>query len=138
MYWIRVVFTVVVLWSVTACQSISSKADSWGNNPGKCGLSMSMLMANYEQPFVSERLAEKLGLLLIEEKYRDALSVRGPGVIVDKGDLWLATFEVTSTDDNFRRLVQGDMSGPMRFMISIRKTNGEIVKMTTAAATRSR
>lgn len=119
----------VCLGSVIACQSNSSTADSASKSPcAASGLSVSMVLLNLGQPFVSKPFAQRLGRLVIEEKYRNFLSVRGSPVVVDKGEVWLATFEVTGSNDRSRRLLlEGVVPGPRHLTISIRKTNGEIL-----------
>ena len=92
-----------------------------------------MVALNHGQPFVSERFAERLALLVIEEKYpKDIFTTRGPGKIVDKGDLWLATFDnslTSSEDGNVLAISEGRII-PKRLTITIRKTTGEIVAIT--------
>jgi hypothetical protein len=93
-------------------------------------LSLPMMLFNQGHPFVSESFAERLALLVFDEKYpKDIFSARGPGNIVDKGDVWLVTFEnalVSPDDANALPTFDGKVVA-RRLTVTIRKTNGEIV-----------
>ena len=93
-------------------------------------LNFTMIALNQGQPFVSERFAERLALLVIDDRYpKDFFLVRGSGVVTDKGDVWLVTFEnalVAQGDDSALPMVSGAVV-PRRLTITIRKVNGEIV-----------
>jgi hypothetical protein len=85
------------------------------------GLDVTILVGNIHGPFVSREFAERLALLVIEEKYTaDVFSVRGAGTVVDKGDFWWVTY-----DNGVPRSEASII--PRRLTIQIRKANGEIV-----------
>jgi hypothetical protein len=89
-----------------------------------------MMLFNQGQPFVSAKFAERLGLLVLDEKYpKDIFSARGSGTIVDNGDTWLATFEnsLVGLEDRSALPMSEGRIIPRRLTITIRKTNGEIV-----------
>ena len=104
-----------VLVALSACATVHQPT---------AGLSLSMTVLNNGQPFVSRGFANRLALLVIDEKYsRNAFSVRGPGRVVDKGESWSVTFAnalVPSTG----------MIVPTGLTITIRKTNGEVISIT--------
>lgn len=80
-----------------------------------------LVLQNIGGPFVSQRLAERLARAVIEEKYpNNIFSIEGSGHVVDKGDTWWVTF------DNSIKGTAGAMI-PLRLIVHIRKTNGEIV-----------
>lgn len=61
---------------------------------GPCGAakSASMLLLNFQAPFVSENFAKRMAQITIEEKYpRSAFSSVVPGVAVDAGATWKVT-----------------------------------------------
>ena len=115
------VIATALLLSIAACVTERGNVTS---------LSVSMIALNQGQPFVSQSFAERLALLVIEEKYpRDFFTVRGSGNTVDKGDIWLVTFDnglTDPSDKNALAVVQGRVI-PKRLTITIRKANCEIV-----------
>lgn len=96
-------------------------------------LSLSIMVLNQGQPFVTAAFAERLALLVIDEKYpHDLFVVRGSGSIADRGANWAATFDnalVGPQDKSELALLNGRII-PKRLTITIRKTNGEIVSIT--------
>jgi hypothetical protein len=96
-------------------------------------LSISMIALNHGQPFVSKGFADRLALLVVDEKYpRDVFSVRGSGSTVDKGDSWSVTFEnalIDPADESPLPILDGRVV-PRRLTITIRKTNGEVMSIT--------
>jgi hypothetical protein len=89
-----------------------------------------MTLFNQGHPFVSKSFAERLALLVFDEKYpKDIFSARGPGSIVDKGDVWLVTFEndLVSPEDVSAVPTFNGKVVTRRLTVTIRKTNGEIV-----------
>ena len=93
-------------------------------------LSLSMMLLNQGQPFVSEKFAERLAVLVIEEKYpKDIFSVHASGIIVGKEDTWLVTFDnaLVSQEDKSHLPMSDGRIIPRRLTITIRKTSGEIV-----------
>lgn len=86
-----------------------------------------MFLQNSSGPFVSEHFAERLALLVIEEKYRTVFSVRGPAKIVDKGGVWSVTFENAATDEGGGSIKSQVITILKSLTIEIRKSNGEIV-----------
>lgn len=52
-------------------------------------LSLSMSLLNQGRPFVSARFAERLALLVIEEKYSEQIfKARRSTTVIDKGETW--------------------------------------------------
>lgn len=92
--------------------------------------SLSMTLMNNGHPFVSERLAERLGLLIIEDRYpKDIFLTSGPGVVTGDGEVWRVTFDnslVNSDDGKSIPMVNGVIV-PRSLTITIRKKNGEIL-----------
>lgn len=96
-------------------------------------LSISMIALNQGQPFVSKDFAERLALLVIEQKYpEDLFVVRGSAHLADKGDVWSVSFDngLIGPDDKSPLPMVGGKLVPRRLTITIRKTNGEIVAIT--------
>lgn len=84
-------------------------------------LEPSIFVQNLKGPFISEQFAERLGSLVIEEKYpKDVFSQQGPGMVVDKDQVWLVTF----TNALYR---SDKYLLPKKLTIEIRKKNGEII-----------
>jgi hypothetical protein len=84
----------------------------------------SMTMQNLMGPFVTKDFAERLALLVLEEKYsRDVFSARAVSDVTDKGDIWLVTVE------NDLPSSPGSLA-PRRFIVHIKKRNGEITAIT--------
>jgi len=83
---------------------------------------VSILVGNMQGPFVSRKFAERLALLVIQERYTpDVFLPRGaPPIVVDKGDFWSVTF-----DNELPRSSTSII--PKELTIHIRKANGEIV-----------
>jgi hypothetical protein len=96
-------------------------------------LSISMIALNHGQPFVSRGFADRLALLVIDEKDpRDVFSVRGSGSIVDKGDSWSVTFDnalIDPADKDSLPILDGRVVR-RRLTITIRKANGEVISIT--------
>jgi hypothetical protein len=96
-------------------------------------LSLSMSLLNQGRPFVSGRFAERLALLVIEEKYSEQFfKARGSATVVDKGETWSVTVENGLIDPQDKRelpFVGGELV-PRRLTISIRKVNAEILSIT--------
>lgn len=95
-------------------------------------LSLSMMLLNQGQSFISGKFAERLALLVIDEKYpKDIFSARGAALMAEQGELWLATFdnELVSPDDKSALPMSDGRIVPKRLTITIRKTNGEIVSI---------
>lgn len=93
-------------------------------------LSFTMTALNQGQPFVSEKLARRLAMLVIDDRYpKDFFAARGTGVVTDKDAVWLVTFEnalVDQDNDSILPMVNGVVV-PRQLTITIKKTNGEIV-----------
>jgi hypothetical protein len=96
-------------------------------------MSVSMLVLNQGQPFVSREFAERLARLVIDEKYsKDLFTAQGPPHIVDNGDTWSVTFangQVNPADKSPMPLIKGRLFS-RRLTITIRKTNCEVISIT--------
>ena len=54
-----------------------------------------MFLQNFKSPFVTQHFAERLGQLVVSEKYQGALiPAKEPPEVQDKGDLWWVTIKV--------------------------------------------
>jgi hypothetical protein len=89
-----------------------------------------MMLQNEGQPFVSGRFAERLALLVIDEKYGEQFfRVRGSPTVTDSKEMWLVTLEnglISPQDKSALPMFFGKIL-PRHLTITIRKTNGEIV-----------
>jgi hypothetical protein len=84
-------------------------------------LKISMVLQNVKGDFITPRFAERLALLVLEEKYpTDVFAASGSGSVVDKGDTWWVTFNNALLESPPRLI-------PRHLTVQIRKTNGEIV-----------
>lgn len=88
------------------------------------GLDISMVLQNAQACFVSQKFAERLARLVMEEKYQNPNPIFVPGrsAIADGGDTWRVTFE------NTLRLLKNSMR-PREITVEIRKTDGAIVAL---------
>ena len=66
--------------------------------------SISMFVMNSNEPFVSSGLAEKLGALVLTEKYPKVRFSDQRGTLVDAGAQWEATFDVQEWPEEMRSL----------------------------------
>ena len=66
--------------------------------------SISMFLMNSNEPFVSSELAEKLGALVLAEKYPKVRFSNQGGTLVDAGAQWEATFDVQEWPEEMRSL----------------------------------
>jgi len=83
-----------------------------------------LTVANLQGPFVTMEFAQRLALLVVEEKYpREIFRAEGPAVVEDHGDLWWVTV---------RNGIASPMGSiiPRRFVVHIRKVNAEIEDVT--------
>jgi hypothetical protein len=110
----RLLVTIVLVFSLVGCKTTPNS-----------GLDVTILMGNMNGPFVSREFAERLALLVIEEKYpANVFSAARTATVVDKGALWFVTYE--------NRLAPYETSlMARRLTIEIRKTNGEIVAISS-------
>lgn len=111
--------------------SNSNQPDSTGRH---FPLSESVVGLNIVGPLISEGLAQKLGFIILQDKYpKPIFSPHQPGIVVDQGDAWLVIFEnaLVSPDDlgsgGWPWPEAAGMPVPRRLGITIRKSNGEIV-----------
>ncbi len=82
-----------------------------------------ILIKDTSGPFVTRRLAERLAVAVIEEKYsKDTFVVRGAPQVLDQDSTWAVTVE------NAVPLPAKSLL-PKRLTILIRKANAEIVGM---------
>lgn len=90
-----------------------------------------MFLLNTQSPFVSATFAQRLALLVIEEKYpRNVFTAQWPGKVVDQEDTWKVTFENTVAQPDEQGLaMSGGQLVPWRLTIEIRKSNAEIVSI---------
>jgi hypothetical protein len=120
----KISIAAVLLLALTACVT---------EHRAVTDLSVSMMALNQGQPFVSKEFAERIALLVIEEKYpKDVFSVSGSARIVDKGDTWSVTFDsaLTNAADKSALPLVGGKLVPKHLTISIRKVNAEIMAIT--------
>lgn len=93
-------------------------------------LSISMILMNHGQPFISKAIAERICLLIIEDRYsKEIFLAKEPSVVEDKDDFWLVTFQnsLISNDGNETLPVYNNVIVPRRLSFKIRKINAEIV-----------
>lgn len=94
-----------------------------GTTPANSSLDPSMVVLNMKGPFVSREFAQRLALLVIDQKYPKDAFVPSPSVSVDdNGELWSVGVDNALPSANaFRQ--------PRHLTIRIRKTNGEILSL---------
>ena len=98
------------------------------NHPKVVSLDASMVLLNFESPFVTRDFAEKLAILVIDQKWsKDLFVLRGAGRIVDLGDAWSVTFENALDRGSDPIPTWNGRVVPRTLTIRIRKTNGEIL-----------
>jgi hypothetical protein len=93
-------------------------------------MSMTMVALNQIQPFVNERLAEKIARIIIEDKYpKDFFVIRGSASVVGDTDAWLVTFDNGAVDSSKpeKIVISNGRIVPGHLTIAIRKTDGAIV-----------
>lgn len=82
---------------------------------------VSMLLQNYEAPFIGKDLAQKLARVLVESKYpEDIFVIEGDPSIEDEGDYWRVSFR-----NRLRTGVDVTYATAM-IRVRIKKANGEI------------
>jgi hypothetical protein len=95
-------------------------------------LDPSMLLFNLQGNFVSKEFADRLAILVIDEKYpKEYFIRRGPGRIVDGGEAWSVTYENTLGNANDPIPISGGKIVPRTLTIRIRKLNGEIIAISS-------
>jgi hypothetical protein len=81
----------------------------------------SMELQNLMGPFVTQTFAQRLAVLVLEERYTSNVFLpKTPVVAVDKGELWSVTVENALP-------LQPVVVRPKDITVQIRKRNGEIV-----------
>ena len=84
-------------------------------------LESSMDLQNLNGPFITKHFAERLALLVVQERYsKDIFVARTPVSVEDAGDTWLITL------DNALPLEPKTIK-PFHLMVIVRKKNGEIL-----------
>ncbi len=95
-------------------------------------LTVSMLLFNQEESFVSESFAKRLTLLVIEEKYPEDIFIRREGIrVLDQGEAWQVTIDnalVDAHDYSALPIIEGKIV-PKSLSILINKANGAIIKI---------
>jgi hypothetical protein len=95
-------------------------------------LDPSMLLFNFEGPFISREFADRLAVLVIDQKWpKDVFVRRGPGQVADLGDLWSVTYENALGNANDPIPTSGGKAVPKTLTIRIKKVNGEIVAISS-------
>lgn len=92
--------------------------------------SVTMMALNSVQPFVSKEFAERLGRLILEDRYPlDFFSPSSVALVQDGGDVWRVTFENELVDphSNTPMAIVGGVVVPKKLTFVIRKKNAEIV-----------
>ncbi|MBO9828340.1 hypothetical protein J7373_08795 [Xanthomonas sp. A2111] len=93
-------------------------------------MSLSMMLMNQGHPFISKALAERIALAVINDKYpNDIFATNSPGLVVDKGEVWLVTFSnalISQADQSPLPMLNGQIV-PKKLTVTIRKKNGEII-----------
>ena len=87
-------------------------------------LDLSIMLSNFSEPFITRDLAARIGTAVLEVKYpRNIFQASGSPEVDDEDQFWLVIFK--------NKLPSGStLSGVTREMkFRIRKTNGEIVKI---------
>jgi uncharacterized protein YcfL len=95
-------------------------------------LTVSMLLFNQEESFVSEGFAKRLALLVIEEKYPKDIFIRHEGIrVLDQGEAWQVMIDnalVDTHDSSALPIIEGKIV-PKSLSILINKANGAIIKI---------
>jgi hypothetical protein len=89
--------------------------------------SLSMYLSNALTPFVTKELAERLALLVLEEKYASIFTANLPATTKDECDAWLVT--VTNKDWSGESARAGSIK-PKQLSIRIRKRDAAILAIT--------
>lgn len=98
------------------------------SHPGAVQPDPSMVLLNFEGPFVSRDFAEKLAVLVIDQKWsKDVFVRRGAGRIVDLGDAWSVTYENALDSGTDPMPTWKGKVVPRTLTIRIKKANGEIL-----------
>jgi len=89
-----------------------------------------MMALNSVQPFASASFAQRMALLIIEDRYpSNVFSPKGAGVVVDGGEVWRVTFDNSLiSDDSSQKMAMIDgVVVPRKLTFVIRKSNAEVV-----------
>jgi hypothetical protein len=93
---------------------------------------VSMFLQNFDAPFVSKSLAERLAVVIIEEKYKAKFFViSAPAQVADEGKVWSITFENSiHVDDRDSPLpTSNGVPVPKRLTVKLRKSNAEVISI---------
>jgi hypothetical protein len=93
---------------------------------------LSMVLLNYDKPFVSETLAERLATLVVAEKYPpDHFVVAARPQVSDLGELWSVTLinSIRRDDENSSLPTSNGILIAKQLTVTIRKYNAEIVSI---------
>ncbi len=114
---------ILVLMAIGASQiAIADDQPKAGCKADPKDLGIAMYLQNFHGCFISQKFAERLARLYMEEKYDSSLFVAGNGNVVDGDELWWVIF-----DNNLPKL-EGSIR-PKSITVEIRKTNGQIVAL---------
>ena len=102
---------------VVLCSCAYNKKGASLNN-----MTLSMRLQNEGQPFVSEKLAKEIAVLIVRERYpKNMFAFDGECTVKDLGDIWqVAVHNSTSTTDTFGYNIKA-------ITVKIRKSNAEVV-----------
>ena len=87
---------------------------------------VSMFLWNLEVPFVTPKLATRLGTLIVSEKYPGAAVATGEPSIEDGGDLWRVTIRIARWIDP---PIAGSPLAPKQLTIAIRKNDAAVLSI---------
>ena len=116
-----------LVFSVTAVAVLVAIGSDSVRSSDQSGPDISMLVQNFEHPFVGRHFAERLGQLVISETYQAAVvTVDQPPEVSDKGDFWAVTIKVERW---LLPPIAGTPLAPRQLTVSIRKADAAIVSI---------
>lgn len=89
------------------------------------------MVLNRVQPFVSAQFAQKLGLLVLEDHYPDAVFVvDGEGLVTDEGEAWAVTYRNQLVLGDSRALPERDgVLLPRTLTLRVRKCDAGVLEI---------
>lgn len=120
----KLVLAMVATLALVAIASCASRRELRMNS------SITMMALNSVQPFVSKSFAQRMALLIIEDRYPpDVFLPKGPGTVVDDGEVWRVTFDNDLVDENNHQenVMVGGAIVPRKLVFVIRKSNAEVM-----------
>lgn len=111
--------------------SSDARAGNWLASCGGYQQSIGMMVLDRAQPFVSAQFAQRLGFLMLEDRYPDSVFVvDGEGLVADEGEAWAVTFRSQLLLGDSRALPERDgVLLPRTLTLRARKCDGGILEI---------